>query len=125
VITVWGLKNCDTCKKARKALDEAGADYAFKDVRADAVGGAEISGWLKAVGGDVLINRRGTTWRGLSDADKARGDGGGEGGADGEGATELLAEAPALIKRPVFVFDDGSVIVGFGAKEKAAVEARL
>lgn len=119
MITVWGLKSCDTCKKARKALDEAGAEYTFKDVRADAVGASEISGWLKAVGGDVLINRRGTTWRGLSDADKARGDGG------CDRATELLAEAPALIKRPVFVFEDGSVIVGFGAKEKAAVEARL
>ena len=117
MITVCGLKNCDTCKKARKALDAAGADYAFKDVRADAVGAEDIAGWLDAVGGDVLINRRGTTWRGLSDEDKARG--------DGAGATGLLAEAPALIKRPVFVFEDGTVIVGFGAKEKAAVEARL
>lgn len=117
MITVWGLKNCDTCKKARKALDAAGAAYVFKDVRVDSVGADEISGWLKAVGGDVLINRRGTTWRGLSDADKARG--------DGSEATALLAESPALIKRPVFVFEDGTVIVGFGAKEKAAVEARL
>ena len=117
MITVWGLKNCDTCKKARKALDAVGADYTFKDVRADGLAEMDFAGWLDAVGGEVLINRRGTTWRGLSDADKARG--------DGSEATALLAEAPALIKRPVFVFEDGTVIVGFGAQEKAAVEARL
>lgn len=118
MITVWGLKNCDTCKKARAALDAAGADYAFKDVRADGLEEATIAGWLEAVGGEVLINRRGTTWRGLSDAEKLRAD-------DAISAASLLAEAPALIKRPVFVFEDGSVLVGFGAKERGAVEARL
>lgn len=118
MITVWGLKNCDTCKKARTALDAAGANYTFKDVRADGLDEATIAGWLGAVGGEVLINRRGTTWRGLSDAEKAAAD-------DAATAASLLAGAPALIKRPVFVFEDGVVLVGFGAKERAAVEARL
>lgn len=115
MITVWGLKNCDTCKKARTWLDERGTDYVFKDVRADVVPVTDIAAWLDVVGGDVLINRRGTTWRGLDDAEKAR--------AEAPDAAALLAEQPALIKRPVFVAADGSVVVGFAAKQQAAVEA--
>jgi len=116
VITVWGLKNCDTCKKARAWLDSRGADYVFRDMRADAVTGGEIATWLDAVGGEVLINRRGTTWRGLDDADKARADA-------PDTAAALLAEHPALIKRPVFVAASGGVVVGFGTEQQAAVEA--
>lgn len=118
MITVWGLKTCDTCKKARSALDAAGAAYAFKDVRADGLTGDAIRDWLATTGAEALINRRSTTWRGLSEVDKARAE-------DPEDAMALLAEAPALIKRPVFVFPDGAVIVGFGPRERQAVEARL
>ena len=113
---MWGLKSCDTCKKAKKALEARGAAVTVKDVRADGVSASDIAVWLDAVGGDVLINRRGTTWRGLSDADKARAE---------SDPVALLSEHPAIIKRSVFVFDNGTVIVGFGAKEQAALEARL
>ena len=65
MITVWGLKNCDTCKKARTWLEGKGASFAFKDVRADGLTADRITEWLAAVGADTLINRRGTTWRGL------------------------------------------------------------
>jgi len=115
VITVWGLKNCDTCKKARAWLDGRSVSYAFKDVRADAVAAGDVKAWLDAVGADVLLNRRGTTWRGLDDAAKAKAD-------DPAGLVELLVANPALIKRPVFVGGDGTVVVGFGKAEQARAE---
>ena len=68
MITVWGLKNCDSCKKARKWLEARGTDYAFKDVRADGLDASAIGGWLESVEADVLLNKRGTTWRGLDAA---------------------------------------------------------
>ncbi len=116
MITVWGLKNCDTCKKARAWLDGRSVPHAFKDVRADAVTAAEIRSWLAAVGTEALVNRRGTTWRGLDDAAKARAE-------DPVGVVDLLAANPAVIRRPVFVGSDGSVVVGFGRAEQAKVEA--
>ena len=116
MIAVWGLKNCDTCKKARAWLDARAVPHAFTDVRADGVPAAEIRTWLDAVGPEVLVNRRGTTWRGLDDAAKARAD-------DPAALAGLLAEHPALIKRPVFVGGDGAVVVGFGRAEQARVEA--
>lgn len=116
MITVWGLRNCDTCKKARAWLDGRALPHAFRDVRADGVSAAEIAGWLRAVGAEVLVNRRGTTWRGLDDAARARAD-------DPAAVAGLLAEHPALIKRPVFVGGDGSVVAGFGKAEQARVEA--
>ena len=116
MITVWGLKNCDTCKKARTWLDGRSVQHVFKDVRADAVPAADVSAWLKAVGADTLVNRRGTTWRGLDEAARARAD-------DPSAIVGLLVEHPALIKRPVFVGGDGTVVVGFGKAEQGWVEA--
>lgn len=116
MITVWGLKNCDTCKKARAWLDDRGAAHSFKDVRADGLSPDDIQAWLDAVGADVLINRRGTTWRGLDDAAKAKAE-------DPATVVDLLATNPALIKRPVFVAADGAIVVGFGKVEQAKVEA--
>lgn len=101
---MYGLKNCDTCRKAMKWLESQGVAYEFMDVRKDGVSAAEIAAWAGNVGVESLLNRRGTTWRGLSDADKAKG--------EGEGAIALMAAHPALIKRPVFV-RDGDVRVGF------------
>jgi arsenate reductase (glutaredoxin) len=115
VITVWGLKNCETCKKARTWLDDRSVLHSFKDVRADSLSPGDIQAWLDAVGADVLINRRGTTWRGLDDAAKARAE-------DSKTVVELLAANPALIKRPVFVAPDGTTVVGFGKAEQAKVE---
>lgn len=102
---VWGLKNCDTCRKALKWMDENGVSYTFADVRKDGLTEADVKRWAGDAGTDTLLNRRGTTWRGLSDADKAS--------AETEmGAVALMAAHPALIKRPVF--DDGErVLVGF------------
>ena len=118
MITVWGLKTCDTCKKARAWLDAKGATYGFKDVRADGLTAEQLEAWLVSSGADVLINRRGTTWRGLDEAHQAM-------AASEDTAIPLLMAHPALIKRPVFVFDDGEIVVGFAKPQQAAVEARL
>ncbi len=118
MITVWGLKNCDTCKKARTWLEGRGAAFAFKDVRADGLEADRIGAWLAAVGRDTLINRRGTTWRGLPPEMQAAAE-------EDDSAVSLMQANPALIKRPIFEMADGSVIVGFAKKQQDAVEAGL
>ncbi|MEX0695590.1 MAG: arsenate reductase [Rhodospirillales bacterium] len=104
MLNIYGLKNCDTCRKALKWLEGEGIAYVFVDVRKDGIDMSDIERWAEAIGIDSLLNKRGTTWRGLSDADKARG--------EGKGAVALMATHPALIKRPVFV-RNGTVMVGF------------
>ncbi|MEO1101752.1 MAG: ArsC/Spx/MgsR family protein [Pseudomonadota bacterium] len=86
---LYGLKNCDTCKKALKALEEAGKPVEFIDIRKDADLPDRLPVWLSAAGPDTLVNRRSTTWRGLSEAERA---------VDPQA---LLTEHPTLIKRPV------------------------
>ncbi len=87
---LYGLKTCDTCRKAAKALVAAGHAVTFRDVRAEPLSAAEIATFLAAFG-DRLVNRSSTTWRGLDEAERAR------------PAAELLAAHPALMKRPVLV----------------------
>ena len=93
-LILYGLKNCDTCKKAIKALEGAGQSVVFVDIRAEADLAALLPGWLEMAGPDLLINRRSTTWRGLSEADRGR---------DPEA---LLKDYPTLIKRPVIAHAD-------------------
>lgn len=88
-LTLYGLKTCDTCKKARKALEAAGKPARFIDIRAEADLAAKVPVWLEAVGPERLINRSSTTWRNLSEDEKA---------AD---PLPLLIAHPTLIKRPV------------------------
>ena len=114
MLTVYGLKSCDTCRKARRWLDERGLDYRFHDVRADGLAEVTIAEWLAVAGVDVLLNRRGTTWRGLSDAEKDV--------QDDAGAAALMAAHPALIKRPVFAAS-GRIFVGFGDAERSRLES--
>lgn len=88
-LTLYGLKNCDTCKKAMKALDASGQAYAFVDIRADAELKSLVPSWLESAGSDVLINRRSTTWRNLSEAERQT------------APDALLIANPTLVKRPV------------------------
>ncbi len=104
MIKMYGLKNCDTCRKAMKWLDGEGIAYEFVDVRKDGITQTDIKGWAASAGVESLLNRRGTTWRSLSDADKTKG--------EGDEAILLMAAHPALIKRPVFV-KKTEVRVGF------------
>jgi len=112
MITVYGLKNCDTCRKALKWLGAEGMAHQFHDIRNPAPDAETIGQWLAAAGPDVLVNRRGTTWRNLGETEKLV-------TTDAE-LTALLTEHPAVIKRPVFVKGD-SVIVGFKDEQKAAL----
>ncbi|WP_340149889.1 Spx/MgsR family RNA polymerase-binding regulatory protein [uncultured Sneathiella sp.] len=109
---IYGIKNCDTCKKAIKWLKDEGIDCQFHDLRADGLSEEELARWLAAIDSDILINKRGTTYRQLDDAAKAE-----LGGANP--AKQLLA-APTLLKRPIFA-KDGQYLVGFKEPEKATL----
>ena len=111
-LTLYRLKNCDTCKKALKSLEAAGKQVSFVDIRAEADLAAKVPGWLDAAGAKALVNNRSTTWRGLSDDDKAK--------ADTDEVSGLLIANPTLIKRPVIEASD-SVYVGW----TKAVEGEL
>lgn len=113
MITVYGIKNCDTCRKALKWLAAEGIEHRFHDFRVDGLDANSLSAWVKAAGWEKLLNRRGTTWRNLPDAEKD--------GVDEAGAETLMAANPTLIKRPVFEAD-GQVLVGFGDAEQAALK---
>ena len=102
---LYGLKNCDTCKKAMKALDTAGKSPEFHDVRADGVTKTQIAKWAAAAGWEKLLNKSSTTWRGLSDAEKDD--------VTEKKALALMAEHPTLIKRPVIEKGATQVFVGW------------
>ncbi len=104
MIHIYGLKNCDTCRKARKTLAAAERAHSFHDLRADGLTPAQLTRWAAACGWEALLNRRGTTWRGLPDSDKAA--------VDQAKALTLMLDHPALIKRPIFEMGK-QVLVGF------------
>jgi len=104
MITLWGLKNCDTCRKALKWLEAEGIAHSFKDVRKDDLDISCVQKWIQDIGTERLINRRGTTWRGLSDNIKEN--------IDERNAPALLLEQPALMKRPIWQIGS-NVCVGF------------
>jgi arsenate reductase (glutaredoxin) len=104
-ITIYGIKNCDTMKKARAWLDQHGVGYAFHDYKASGIERERLEGWCKKVGWETLLNRNGTTFRQLSDKDKN--------GLDGKKAVALMLAQPSMIKRPVLDLGGGNLIIGF------------
>jgi Spx/MgsR family transcriptional regulator len=107
---VYGIPNCDTVKKARVWLEEHGVSFDFHDFKKAGVSNALIQDWLKDVPLDQLINKRGTTWRGLSDVHKAEADTTG-------GAIALMIHKPSIIKRPVVVVNGRVKTLGFSAEQ--------
>ncbi len=106
-VTIYGLNICDSCRKARKWLDAHAIVHRFVDYRDNPAPAATLKAWSAAVGGwDQLINRRSTTWRQLSEAER-------ETSSDAEWV-KLIATHPTLVKRPVLV-DGKTVRVGFDA----------
>jgi Spx/MgsR family transcriptional regulator len=101
---IWHLKACDTCRKAIKALQAAGHDPMLHDVRADGLDHATVETLEAALGYDVLVNKRSTTWRGLSETEKN--------GLTRESALSLIVESPTLMKRPV-IEKDGHFTIGW------------
>ncbi|MEL6380116.1 MAG: Spx/MgsR family RNA polymerase-binding regulatory protein [Pseudomonadota bacterium] len=91
---LYGLKNCDKCRAAMKALDNAGIAYVFHDIREASLSTDDLSRWIDATGLDAIANKRSTTWRALPDAQKALLE---------KDAASLLLSHRTLIKRPVIV----------------------
>lgn len=110
---VYGLKTCDTCKRARKDLDAAGVSYAFHDVRDDGVTRAQIATWAKAAGWEAMLNKASTTWRALPEDQKT--------GLTEAKAVALMAAHPALIKRPLISRGPTEVFVGWTDAVKSRV----
>lgn len=103
---LYGIKNCDTVRKARAWLDAHGVSYRFHDLRTDGLDAATLNGWLRHVDTATLINTRGTTWRQLPENARQIG--------DNDTAVRLMLEHPTIIKRPV-LRHDGKITVGFSA----------
>lgn len=120
---LYGIKQCDTCRKASKWLDAAGAPCEFHDLRKDGVTAEQIDTWLSAIGQDRLINRRGTTWRQLSDEQKAIVEVG-----DETTIVQLLLDNPTLMKRPILEYQqDGEkqFNIGFAEDQYKTILATL
>lgn len=116
-ITLFGIPNCDTVKKARTWLQEQELAFEFHDFKKQGLNRAAIETWLEHQGLDVLINRKGTTWRALSDTEKAS-------AADTEQAIALMLDKPSVIKRPVLLINnDGKsqVNVGFSVPQYQSI----
>ncbi len=107
-VTLYGIKNCDTMKKARAWLDDHGVAYEFHDYKAEGIDRQRLESWARAVGWETLLNRAGTTFRKLPEADKAN--------LDEGKALALMFDQPSMIKRPVLDLG-GRLVVGFKAEQ--------
>lgn len=103
-MNLYGIKSCDTCRKARTWLDEQGIEARWVDLRADGVARADLQRWLDEIGPEALVNRRSTTWRQLAEDERPA--------MEAPAVLPVLEAHPTLIKRPVFE-RDGEVRVGF------------
>ena len=108
MLTLYGIKNCDTMKKAFAWLDENGIAYEFHDYKKSGIAAALLKKWEKSLGWEALLNRRGATWRKLDAATQAA--------IDRDLALRLMQEQPSLIKRPVAAADGGCLLCGFDAE---------
>jgi Spx/MgsR family transcriptional regulator len=109
MITVYGIPNCDTMKRARTWLDDQGLSYQFHDYKRAGVPAEQLQRWLKELGWERVLNRAGTTWRKLDDAVKA-------GVVDAASAAALMQAQPSVIKRPIVEWSDGRLSAGFSAE---------
>ncbi len=112
-ITIYGIKNCDTMKKARAWLDKQGVDYAFHDYKSAGIEREKLEKWAKKTGWEVLLNKAGTTFKKLPDKEKE--------GLSEKKAIALMLAQPSMIKRPVLELPGGKLLVGF--KPEAYEEA--
>ena len=103
-VTIYGIKNCDTMKKARAWLDANGVAYTFHDYKTQGIDRTRLESWIREVGWETLLNRAGTTFRKLPDGEKS--------GLDERKALALMLDQPSMIKRPVLDLD-GRLVVGF------------
>ena len=117
-LTLYGIPNCNTVKLARAWLTEhAEEDVHFHDFKKQGVPSDLLPGWMAQVGWETLLNRKGTTWRKLDEATR-------DAVVDAASATALMLAQPSVIKRPVVVWPDGRISVGFSAEQFAARQGR-
>jgi arsenate reductase (glutaredoxin) len=112
-ITLYGIPNCDTVKRARAWLAQQGHAHHFHDFKKAGVPSPELEQWLRILGRESLVNRQGLTWKKLADAERAQ-------ASTDAGARALLLAQPSLIKRPVVQWPDGAWTLGFDAALWAA-----
>jgi arsenate reductase len=112
-IKIFGIKNCDTMKKARAALDKRGVAYDFHDYKTAGIDKTKLEGWAKKAGWETLLNRAGTTFKKLPDKDKAN--------VTEKKAIALMLAQPSMIKRPVLEAG-GKLLVGFQPEEYAKLK---
>ena len=113
--TIYGIKNCDTMKKARSWLDSHNVAYGFHDYKSEGIDKALLSRWVKELGWETLLNRAGTTFRKLPDGDKE--------GLNERKALALMLAQPSMIKRPVLDLG-GKLVVGFKTEIYANSQSR-
>jgi len=104
MVTLYGIPNCDTMKKARSWLNKHGVDYEFHNYKKQGVPETDLKNWVDQLGWEVLLNKRGTTWRKLDEDTKAN--------VDSQSAIQIMRDNPSIIKRPVLDVD-GQFHVGF------------
>ena len=114
-VTLYGIPNCDTMKKARVWLDQAGIAYRFHDYKKVGVPEADLRHWIDRLGWETVLNRAGTTFRKLPETERA--------GLDADRAVALMLAQPSMIKRPILVTGD-AVVAGFAPDRYAAVFGR-
>ncbi len=118
-ITLYGIPNCDTVRKARGWLDGLGLDYAFHDYKKSGIAPEKLAEWVEARGWEAILNRKGPTFRKLDEADKT--------GLDAAGAVRVMGEHTSAIKRPIVEYDnanDSGLLVGFDVQEWATALGR-
>ncbi|MEB7885027.1 ArsC family reductase [Serratia fonticola] len=108
-LTMFGIKNCDTIKKARRWLEEQGVAYQFHDYRADGLDEQLLRDFVARLGWEPLLNTRGTTWRKLDEAQRNACD-------NADAAIALMLEQPAMIKRPLLDDGKGHALLGFSSE---------
>jgi len=112
VVMMYGIPNCDTIKKARVWLDSHGVSWQFHNYKKDGVNKAQLEHWVEQVGWEALLNKRGTTWRKLPDAEKQE--------INRERAISLMCENPSMIKRPVLIIGE-TIEIGFSEQKYAGI----
>jgi arsenate reductase len=110
-ITIYGIKNCDTMKKARAWLEKQGVGYQFHDYKIAGIDKDRLEGWAKKAGWETLLNRAGTTFKKLPNKDKE--------GLNEVKAIKLMLAQPSMIKRPVLELPRGKLLVGFKPEQYA------
>lgn len=115
-VTIYGIRNCDTMKKARAWLDKHGVDYAFHDYKSAGIDKDRLETWTKKAGWETIINRAGLTFRKLPEKDRE--------GLNEKKAIALMLRQPSMIRRPVIELSGGKLLVGFRPEEYGSAFAK-